>query len=339
MTLIAPQPRHAILPVPMPPVLSIVVPVHDEAAVLPDLYRRVHEVLDTLGEPWELILVDDGSLDRSSEVIAELCERDQRVRGIALSRNFGFQVAVTAGLDATRGAATILMDADLQDPPEVIPEFVALWRQGYDVVYGVRGARAGESWFKKATASGFYRLMQRLTSVPIPVDTGDFRLMDRRVVEAVRQMPERHRFLRGMVSWVGFRQIGVVYARQPRWAGQTKFTLAKMVRFALDAITGFSHLPLQLASFLGFTLAALSGLAIVAVVFLRLFDSSQPLLGQATTLVAVLFLGGVQLICLGIVGEYLGRVADEVKLRPLYLIRQRWGFDEPASDAVPRGVR
>ncbi len=314
------------------PVFSIVVPVHNEADGLAELHRRVAAVMDGLGEPWELILVDDGSRDRSAAGIAALCEQDRRVRGIALSRNFGFQVAVTAGLDATRGQAVILMDADLQDPPEVIPEMAAQWRDGYQVVYGVRGERAGETWFKRVTASGFYRLIAKITNVDIPVDTGDFRLMDRQVVNAVRQMPEQHRFLRGMVSWVGFKQIGVTYKRQPRFAGETKFTLAKMLRFALDAITGFSYVPLQLASYLGFAIAALSALAIVAVVILRMFDASRPLLGQATTLVAVLFLGGVQLICLGIVGEYLGRIYDEVKHRPLYLVQHRWGFDDPEPD-------
>jgi dolichol-phosphate mannosyltransferase len=229
-----------------------------------------------------------------------------------------------------RVRAVILMDADLQDPPDVIPDLIAKWRSGADVVYGVRAERAGETWFKRATASGFYRLIRRITNVDIPLDTGDFRLMDRRVVDALRQMPEHHRFLRGMVSWVGFKQTGVSYKRQPRYAGESKFTLGKMMRFALDAITGFSYVPLQLASYLGFAIALLSGLAIVGVVALRLFGAAQPLLGQATTLVAVLFLGGVQLSCLGIVGEYLGRMYDEVKRRPLYLIDRRWGFDESA---------
>ena len=307
------------------PTFSIIAPVHNEEAVLPELYRRVCVVMDSTGEPWELVLVDDGSRDHSAQVIQQLHTQDDRVNGLSLSRNFGFQVAVTAGLDVARGDAVLLIDADLQDPPEVIPEMIAKWREGYDVVYGVRGEREGESLFKKATASGFYRLITHITNVSIPVDTGDFRLMDRRVVDAVRQMPEHHRFLRGMVSWVGFRQTGVTYKRQPRYAGTTKFTLGKMVRFALDAITSFSYMPLQLASYLGFVMALISAAAIVAVIALRLLGSSRPLLGQATTLVSVLFLGGVQLICLGIIGEYLGRIYDEVKHRPLYLVAQRWG--------------
>lgn len=310
------------------PVFSVVVPVHDEAATLPEMYRRVREAMDASGERWELILVNDGSGDESAVVIAQLCKLDERVRGIGLSRNFGFQIAVTAGLDVARGRAVVIMDADLQDPPEVIGEMIAQWRAGFDVVYGVRGERAGETWFKRATASGFYRLIRRLTHVNIPLDTGDFRLMDRRVVEALKQMPEKSRFLRGMVSWVGFRQTGVRYKRQPRYAGESKFTVAKMLRFALDAITGFSYIPLQLASYLGLTAALASALAIVAVVALRVLGEGQPLTGQATTLIAVLFIGGVQLICLGIVGEYLGRIYDEVKRRPLYLVAQRWGFND-----------
>lgn len=312
----------------MHPTFSIIAPVHNEETVLDELYRRISAVMAQTGERWELLLVNDGSRDRSAEIIRRLHDDDPRVVGLSLSRNFGFQVAVTAGLDHARGDAILLIDADLQDPPEVILDMIAQWRNGFDVVYGVRSERDGETWFKKLTASGFYRLIRSITSVDIPLDTGDFRLMDRRVVEAIRQMPEQHRFLRGMVSWVGFKQTGVSYKRHPRYAGSSKFTLGKMVRFALDAITGFSYAPLQLASYLGFTIALLSALAIVIVVALRLLGSSQPLLGQATTLVTVLFLGGVQLICLGIVGEYLGRIYDEVKRRPLYLIDQRWGCDE-----------
>jgi dolichol-phosphate mannosyltransferase len=315
------------------PVISVIAPVHNEENGLPQLYQRIRQVLDGIGEPWELVLVNDGSRDRSEEVIADLHRQDQRVKGLSLSRNFGFQVAVTAGLNYAAGQAIILIDADLQDPPEVIVQMVEKWRDGYDVVYGVRASREGETWFKKTTASIFYRLIRRITSVNIPVDTGDFRLMDRRVVDAIRQMPERHRFLRGMVSWVGFKQTGVTYSRQPRFAGQSKFTLAKMVRFAMDAVTGFSYFPLQLASWVGFGIAALSGLSIFGVIFLRLFGKTRPLLGQATTLVSVLFLGGIQLICLGIVGEYLGRIYDEVKGRPLYLVKQAWGY-EKADDST-----
>ena len=318
---------------PLKPVFSIISPVHNEEGGLTELYRRVRSVMDGLGEDWELLLVNDGSRDRSEEEIASLSCQDERVKGISLSRNFGFQVAVTAGLDNAGGDAIIIMDADLQDPPEVILGMVEQWRAGYDVVYGVRGEREGESAFKKFSASLFYRLIHRITNVNIPVDTGDFRLMDRRVVEALSQMPERHRFLRGMVSWVGFKQTGVVYRRHSRFAGQTNFTLGKMVGFALDAITSFSYFPLQLASWLGFVIAAISSLSIFGVIFMRLFGKARPLLGQATTLVSVLFLGSIQLICTGILGEYLGRVYDEVKGRPLYLVKQRWGYADKTAKA------
>lgn len=312
----------------MKPVFSIVAPVHNEEKVLHELHRRVCEVMQQTDQPWELVLVDDGSRDKSAEIIAELNQKDPRVKGISLSRNFRFQIAVTAGLEHTSGDAVILIDADLQDPPEVILDMIAKWREGYEVVYGVRADRQGETWFKKFTAKAFYRIINKITSVPIPVDTGDFRLMDRKVVNSILQMPERNRFLRGMVSWVGYKQIGVHYKRQARYAGETKFTVSKMTRFAVDAITSFSYFPLQLATYLGFIIAALSGLAILLVIFLRLFASSQAFFGQATTLVVVLFLGGIQLISLGIIGEYLGRIYDEVKKRPLYLAAKKWGFDD-----------
>jgi dolichol-phosphate mannosyltransferase len=310
------------------PVISILAPVYNEEPVLPELYRRVREVMESIGESWELVLVDDGSRDRSADVIAALHEQDPRVRGISFSRNFGFQIAVTAGLDHVEGDAVILADADLQDPPEVFPEMIARWREGYDVVYGVRTGREGETWFKLLTAKVFYRLIYRITEINIPLDTGDFRLMDRRVVNVLRRMPERNRFLRGMIPWLGFRQTGVPYQRKARFAGESKFSsVRQMLPFALDAITSFSYLPLQLATYLGFSLAALSALAIVVVILLRLLGPADPLAGQATTLVIVLFLGGVQLISLGIIGEYLGRIYDEVKGRPLYLVDQSWGID------------
>jgi polyisoprenyl-phosphate glycosyltransferase len=312
----------------MNPIFSIVAPVYNEENVLPEFHRRLCQVMDQLGEPWELVLVNDGSHDRSAEVIAGLHQQDERVRGLSLSRNFGFQIAVTAGLDYSRGDAVILTDADLQDPPEVILEMIGKWREGYDVVYGVRTEREGETWFKRFTATLFYRLIHRITSIYIPRDTGDFRLMDRRVVDAIRRMPERNRFLRGMVSWVGFKQVPIYYRRHPRFAGATKFSVSKMTRFAVDAITSFSYFPLQLATYLGFTIAALSAVMIVLVIVLRLFSPAEPLLGQASTLVAVLFLGGVQLISLGIIGEYLGRIYDEVKGRPIYLVDKKWGEDK-----------
>lgn len=314
-----PQPR---------PTLSILAPVYNEEAVLPELYRRVAAIMDSIGETWELILVNDGSRDRSAEVIAGLHRQDPRVKGLSFSRNFGFQIAVTAGLDHAQGDAVILTDADLQDPPELYPEMIAKWREGYDVVYGVRASRVGETWFKEFTAKIFYRLIYRITDVDIPLDTGDFRLMDRRVVNAIRRMPERNRFLRGMVPWVGYRQTGVPYQRQARFAGESKFSsVRQMLPFAIDAITSFSYFPLQMATYFGFLIAAISAVAIVVVIILRLLGP-HPLTGQATTLVVVLFLGGVQMISLGIIGEYLGRIYDEVKGRPMYLVDKKWGLED-----------
>ena len=308
------------------PVITVIAPVYNEEQVLPMLHARVCEVLDKVGEPWELILVNDGSRDNSAAIIADLHQQDPRVRGISFSRNFGFQIAVTAGLDHAQGDAVVLTDADLQDPPEVIPDMITKWREGYDVVYGVRRERAGETRFKKLTAKLFYRLIDSITGIDIPLDTGDFRLMDRRVVNAIRGMHERHRFLRGMVPWVGFKQTGVPYDRAARYAGESKFgSVRQMVPFAINAITSFSHFPLQLATYIGFFIALLSAVAIIAVVLLRL-TGSQAFFGQATTLVMVLFLGGVQLISLGIIGEYLGRIYDEVKGRPLYLVQDSWGI-------------
>ncbi len=317
----------------MKPVLSVVAPIYNESATLPEFYRRVRQVLDDLNESWELVLVDDGSKDDSANLIRELAAKDSRVRPVIFARNFGHQVAVTAGLDFSRGNAVVIIDSDLQDPPEVIPSLVEKWRQGYEVVFAVRTEREGESWFKLLTASLFYRLIYRITDVDIPLDTGDFRLLDRKVVNVMNQMRERHRFLRGMSVWVGFRQIGVPYKRAARFAGETKYPLKKMIRFASDAITGFSFFPLQLATYIGFICAAISILAIPVVIALRTAGSHE-LSGQATTLIAVLFLGGVQLISLGILGEYIGRIYDEAKGRPLYIVRETpEDFEQPAAQA------
>jgi dolichol-phosphate mannosyltransferase len=276
--------------------------------------------MDGLGETWELILVDDGSSDGSTDQIRALAAQDEHIRPVIFARNFGHQIAVTAGLDYSRGDAVVIIDADLQDPPEVISEMVAKWREGFEVVFAVRTEREGESWFKLFTASLFYRLIFRITDVKIPLDTGDFRLMDRKVVDVMNTMHERHRFLRGMSAWVGFRQTGVNYKRASRFAGETKYPFRKMFKLALNAITGFSYFPLQVATYIGFIAAGLSLLFIPVVIIERLVGD-KAFLGQATTLVAVLFLGGVQLICVGILGEYIGRIYDEVKGRPLYIVR------------------
>ncbi|NWF63106.1 MAG: glycosyltransferase family 2 protein [Chloroflexi bacterium] len=299
---------------------SIIAPIYNEIDNLPELYRRVKEVMDSSGEPWELILVDDGSTDGSTDAIRQLAENDKTIRPVIFARNFGHQVAITAGWDYARGDAIVIIDADLQDPPEVILELAAKWKEGYEVVYAVRGEREGESWFKLWTASVFYRLIYRITDVKIPVDTGDFRLMDRKVVNVLKQMKERHRFPRGMSAWVGFKQIGVTYKRAARHAGVTKYPFKKMFRLAVNAITGFSYFPLQVATFFGFISAGISILAIPIVAILRL-AGSHFFEGQTTTLISVLFLGGVQLISLGILGEYVGRLYDEAKGRPLYIVR------------------
>jgi dolichol-phosphate mannosyltransferase len=302
------------------PKYSIIAPVYNEAESLPELKRRIIEVMDQTGEPWELVLVDDGSTDGSTDAIRALAEQDERFRAVIFARNFGHQIAVTAGLDHCRGDAVVIIDADLQDPPEVILEMIAKWKEGYEVVYAVRAEREGETWFKKTTAAMFYRVIYKITDVKIPLDTGDFRLMDRKVVNVMNSMRERHRFLRGMASWVGYKQIGLPYKRAARFAGTTKYPLKKMLKLALNAITSFSYFPLQMATYVGFVSAGLSILAIPVVIIERLAHQ-QAFIGQATTLIAVLFLGGVQLISLGILGEYIGRIYDEAKGRPLYITR------------------
>ena len=300
---------------------SIVVPIFNELENLPELYQRVKDVMDSTSEPWELILVDDGSTDGSTEGIREMAKADKRVRPVIFARNFGHQIAITAGWDYARGEAVVIIDADLQDPPEIILELSKKWKEGYEVVYAVRAEREGESWFKKFTAAVFYRLISSITDVKIPLDTGDFRLMDRKVVDVLKTMRERHRFPRGMSAWVGFKQIGVEYNRAARHAGVTKYPFRKMLTLALNAITGFSYFPLQVATYIGFFAAGLAILAIPVVIIMRM-TGSQAFFGQATTLISVLFLGGVQLISLGILGEYIGRLYDEAKGRPLYIVRE-----------------
>jgi len=310
----------------MQPTFSIIAPVYNEKDNLGVLRERITEVMEQTGEPWELVLVDDGSKDGSTDIIREMGKIDPHIRPVIFARNFGHQIAVTAGLDYSRGKAVVIIDADLQDPPEVILDMIAKWREGYEVVYAVRAEREGETWFKMFTASLFYRIIYRITDVDIPLDTGDFRLMDRKVVNVMNSMRERHRFLRGMSAWVGFRQIGVAYKRRARHAGETKYPFKKMFRLALNAITGFSYFPLQMATYMGFISAGISIFAIPVVIVMRLMGD-QAFLGQASTLISVLFLGGVQLISLGILGEYIGRVYDEVKGRPLYIVH-----DAPEKD-------
>jgi dolichol-phosphate mannosyltransferase len=272
------------------PIYSIVAPVYNEIESVEAFYEEVVLVLDKLNEQWELLLVDDGSTDGSTEKIRELAEKDAHVKPVIFARNFGHQIAVTAGLDYSSGDAVVIIDADLQDPPEVIHDLIEKWQDGFQVVYAVRRKREGESALKLATASLFYRVIYKITDVNIPLDTGDFRLLDRKVVDVMGKMRERHRFLRGMASWVGFKQVGVEYDRKKRFAGKTKYPFRKMLRLALNAITSFSYFPLQLATYIGFLSASISILAIPVVAYLRL-SNQEALLGQATTLIAVLFLG------------------------------------------------
>lgn len=307
------------------PTLSIVVPLFNEEGNVAALMERVVAIAERLPDSpsYEVILVNDGSTDTTLGVCREAMVRYRNVVLVNLSRNFGHQLAASAGIDIAQGDAVVLMDGDLQDPPELIEQFVAKWHEGYDVVYAVRRTRRGESAFKLFTARLFYRTIKRLTKVSIPVDTGDFRLMSRRVVNALKRSPERHRFLRGLVSWVGFNQTGVEYDRDERLSGTTKYPLPKMLRFAIDGITSFSDVPLRFASYLGFAASLIAFIYALVVIGYKLFSLHPPgyTPGWASTICAVLFLGGVQLISLGILGEYIGRIYDEVKGRPLYLIR------------------
>jgi len=300
------------------PRYSIVAPVFNEEEGLREFYRRTCAVMDALDGSSELVLIFDGSRDRSPEIGRELRAQDPRIKIINFSRNFGHQIAISAGIDYAEGDAVVIIDSDLQDPPEVIPELIAQWREGFAVVYAQREQRKGETRFKLLTASLFYRLIRRLASIDIPSDTGDFRLIDRQVVLTMRRLHEHHRFMRGLSVWVGFKQTGIRYVRQERYAGTTQYPVRKMVKFAGDAITGFSYVPLQFATTMGFSVSVVALLAIPIVAILRL-AGNDPFHGQATTLISVLFLGGVQLVFLGILGEYLGRIYDEVKNRPLYI--------------------
>lgn len=304
--------------------LSVVVPVFNEVENIPELHRRLTKVLQELVESYEIIFVDDGSRDRSWAAIQVLASGDDHVKGLSFSRNFGHQMAFAAGLDHASGRAVVIMDADLQDPPEVIPDLVARWREGYEVVYAQRGKREGETAFKLLTAAAFYRLLNRITNVSIPVDTGDFRLMSAKAVEAFRRLGERHRFTRVMVAWMGFRQIGVTYVRAARKAGETKYTLGKMVRLANDAVTSFSHVPLLAALWLGVVALVLGLGGIVGFAAARLagiWVSTH--WGLAA---GMLTLAGAQLAALGVMGEWVGRIYEEVKHRPLYLVQETAGF-------------
>ena len=313
------------------PTLSLVIPMFNEDEMLPLLFSRLNEILEHLGESYEIICVNDGSSDATKQILAQAHAEDPRIRAINLSRNFGKEAALTAGLDHARGKAVIPLDADLQDPPELIESFVQKWRQGYDVVYGVRRERHADSLIKRWTALGFYLVINRLSGINIPRNAGDFRLMDRKVVKAMRSVRERNRFMKGLFSWVGFRQTHIKYDRPARAAGQTKFSYWKLWNFALDGITAYSTLPLRLAGYLGL-FTAVSSLLYGAWLVIRTLVWGIDVPGYASVMVAVLFMGGVQLVVLGVIGEYIGRVFKETKHRPLYIVESMDGLSalEPA---------
>ncbi len=308
--------------------LSIIAPVYNEEGNIVRLYERIRDVMDSTGETWELILVNDGSKDGSLAEMTMVADADPRVKLVVFARNFGHQIAVTAGIDHAQGDAVVLIDADLQDPPEVILEMIERWKAGYEVVYAIRAERKGESWFKKFTAKMFYRLIYRITDVDIPLDTGDFRLMDRKVVDVLCQMREHNRFIRGMTSWIGFKQTGVKYVRQAREIGVTKYPLTKMVRFAWDAVTSFSYFPLQIMIYFSLFLGILAVLAIIVISGLRIAYGPEFFGGQATTIVLVLLMGSFQLFFLFVMGQYVARIYDEARDRPLYVVAARHGFEQ-----------
>ncbi len=312
-----------------PNLLSVVAPVYNEEELVEEFVRRTCAAVADY--TFELVLVNDGSSDATPELLDRMAAADPRVRVIHLSRNFGHQAALTAGLEHANGDAVAMIDADLQDPPELIGEMVAQWSQGSDVVYAVRKQREGETVFKLATASWFYKLFDKLAQVDLEPNSGDFRLLDRRALNALLAMTERSRFLRGMTVWVGFTQTAVPYQREARHAGETKYTLRKMLRFSLDAIASFSHVPLQLATYAGLLSAGVAFVAIPVVIGLRIFDSYLP--GFSSITIAILLLGGIQLIALGVIGEYVGRIYDEVKHRPLYIVREE--RNRPATPGGP----
>jgi len=318
------------------PIYSIVAPVYEEEGNLRPFYERVSKVMQAITNDWELILVNDGSRDTSLEIMQQIAAEDQHVRYVNFARNFGHQTAVTAGIDYARGSAIILIDADLQDPPEVIPQLIESWLKGYDVVYAVRAERQGESFFKRFTASMFYRILYRITDVNIPLDTGDFRLMDQRVADVLRHMREHNRFIRGMTSWAGFKQTGVEYVREARHTGETKYPLRKMLRFGLDAITGFSFFPLQVMVYLSGILGILAIVVAIVIGTLRLTYGEEFFGGQATTIVLLMLLSSFQLFFLFIIGQYIARIYDETRGRPLYVVASTGGF---VSDSEKNSTR
>ena len=300
-------------------VYSVIVPLYNEDLVIKESYRRLKEVMDSVKENYEIIFMNDGSTDGTRDKVEKICSRDEKIKLINFSRNFGHQVAITAGMDLAEGSAIIVIDADLQDPPEVIPKMIEKWKEGYEVVYGKRIKREGDSFFKKFTAKLFYRLLKSMTSVDIPVDTGDFRLIDRKVCDALKSLPERNRYVRGLVSWVGFKQTFVEISRQERFAGETKYPLNKMIKLALDGITSFSYKPLVIAGYLG-CLTFLAGLISMVSVIMKNFVNNTPILNFSLIISINLFMFGLILASIGIMGQYIGRIFEESKARPIYII-------------------
>jgi polyisoprenyl-phosphate glycosyltransferase len=321
--------------------LSVVVPIYSEEKVIPEFYRRTKNVLAELGNRFdhEILFIDDGSTDGSSALLKELSEHDPQVKVVSFSRNFGHQFAITAGLDYARGDVLVIIDGDLQDPPEVIPEMLRKWEEGNKVVFGVREKRKGENPFKLISAKIFYRVIRMLSDIRMPIDAGDFRLLDRRVVETLRKMREENRYLRGLVSWAGFTQVGIPYRRDRRFAGKTKFTFKKMVRFAFDGILSFSDKPLKITAYFGFLMTLISFVLALRVLIGKIRHPEMLVSGWTSLILAVLFIGGIQMISLGILGLYLGRQYREVKKRPLYVVAETTGFDDgDANRANPESL-
>jgi len=316
----------------MQPQYSFIVPIYNEQETIPQLYSRISAVMDRMDSAVELILVNDGSRDNSLQMMRELHQQDRRVCYLSLARNFGHQVAVTAGLNFIRGQVVVILDADLQDPPELIPEMVEKWRQGYQVVYAQRIQRRQEGWFKRFTAYVFYRLLKRLADIDIPTDTGDFCLMDRQVVEVLNAMPERNRYIRGLRSWIGFRQTAIRFEREPRFAGEVKYTFRKSFALAINGLVSFSKVPLRISTYVGLLSAAIALFMALLVLYWRFLEPNSPVTGLTTIIVAIFFLGAVQLVSIGILGEYIGRIYEEVKGRPLYTLAEIGGFTPPAQE-------
>ena len=318
----------------MIPKYSLIVPIYNEEEIIPELYRRLSAVMNRMDGPVELILINDGSRDRSLQLLRELHQKDPRICYLSFARNFGHQIAVTAGLNFVRGKVIVILDADLQDPPELIPDMIEKWRQGYQVVYAQRTQRLKEGWFKRFTAYFFYRLLKKLADVEIPTDTGDFCLMDRQIVDILNSMPERNRYIRGLRSWVGFQQTAIRFERNPRFAGEVKYTFSKSLALAINGLVSFSIVPLRLSTYLGLVAAVAAILMALLVLYWRLFVPHSPLTGFTIILMAIFFLGSVQLVSVGILGEYIGRIYEEVKARPLYTLAEVGGFYHKSSNST-----